>query len=871
MVRKLLLFFFLFTGLAYAQFGSGAPFPDNILIRNDGVDLDGAGKILDLRDNISATYDSTTSTYHVAAEGGNVSDLTYGVTWDGITTVAPSKNAVYDKIEALILGGGESTAVEDTTTIDLTLTSTTVKADLLEAGAEAILDLQDMQGAVTDSQVPDNITITESDPQVGGVTNDSVCQADGVAVNCNLTKDGSGACAAGSVCTGGHTHGSTEITEVDPTVDTDDEIIAIINNSPSTTIKHEAGGLEADVSAYNGFVKISGGSTSAVTASAGTDITADLEEEVTEGSLADSTIVSADIKDGTIVDADMGNDGLDPDKLVGDTTDNDKIDFAILSETDPQVGGVTLDSICKGDGVAVNCNLTQDGSGACSAGAVCTGGHTHLGVNETYGVGWDSDTATPEKDDVYDWGHVFDTDDDGKVNVLDLVDGIVTTNASGIVSTTSVILPINGGIGFSGVTDDTIILANGSNWVSTAVNECSGANQALSYNSTTNVIGCITISEADPQVGGVTNDSICQADGVAVNCNLTKDASGSCGAGNVCTGGHTHPTTEVSGVNAGSDLTADLEEETHASEHAVGAADTVFPADPNADRVLQWDDDPGTLAWVESGGAETDPQVGGVTSDSVCMADGVAIQCNITKDASGSCGANNVCMGGHTHPTTEISGVNAGTDLTADLEEEVTEGSLADSTVVSADIKDGTIAGGDLATNIAITSTGVQDFGGASSVEIPNAAAPTLDATGEIGVDTSDVGQLIAVSGDSTTLIIVPGTYFGGFTIENLAAADDNIPIPGYPWPVTIKKFWCSCVGTCTTSATLSFEDAAANSMTTTGTITCGTGTSAPAYSDVTANGSLTAREPWQFDVTNTPNPETDEYAIGWSYSIDRQ
>jgi len=37
---------------------------------------------------------------------------------------------------------------------------------------------------------------------------------------------------------------------------------------------------------------------------AGTDITADLEEEVTEGSLADSTIVSADIKDGTIVAAD---------------------------------------------------------------------------------------------------------------------------------------------------------------------------------------------------------------------------------------------------------------------------------------------------------------------------------------------------------------------------------------------------------------------------------------------------------------------------------------------------------------------------------------------------------------------------------------
>lgn len=61
------------------------------------------------------------------------------------------------------------------------------------------------------------------------------------------------------------TAGTLNVTEVDPTVDTDDEIIAIINASPSTQIIHEAGGLEADVSAYNGLVKISGGATSAIT------------------------------------------------------------------------------------------------------------------------------------------------------------------------------------------------------------------------------------------------------------------------------------------------------------------------------------------------------------------------------------------------------------------------------------------------------------------------------------------------------------------------------------------------------------------------------------------------------------------------------
>ena len=60
--------------------------------------------------------------------------------------------------------GSEATTVSDTATLDLTLTGVDIKGDVLEAGIEAILDLQDLQGAVTDAQVPDNITITEADP-----------------------------------------------------------------------------------------------------------------------------------------------------------------------------------------------------------------------------------------------------------------------------------------------------------------------------------------------------------------------------------------------------------------------------------------------------------------------------------------------------------------------------------------------------------------------------------------------------------------------------------------------------------------------------------------------------------------------------------
>ena len=51
-----------------------------------------------------------------------------------------------------------------------------------------------------------------------------------------------------------------------------------------------------------------------------------------------------------------------------------------------------------------------------------------------------------------------------------------------------------------------------------------------------------------------------------------------------------------------------------------------------------------------------------------------------------------------------------------------------------ADVADFAEADGD-------TWTGIHDFGGATSLEVPNAAAPTVDATGKIGVDTDVITQ----------------------------------------------------------------------------------------------------------------------------------
>lgn len=46
----------------------------------------------------------------------------------------------------------------------------------------------------------------------------------------------------------------------------------------------------------------------------------------------------------------------------------------------------------------------------------------------------------------------------------------------------------------------------------------------------------------------------------------------------------------------------DVAAQTHASQHAVSGADTVFPADPGADKYLMWDNDTGVLVWADAVG-----------------------------------------------------------------------------------------------------------------------------------------------------------------------------------------------------------------------------------------------------------------------------
>src|SRR3989344_496610 len=81
----------------------------------------------------------------------NISDTAYDeATWNGVTTIAPSKNAIRDKIEALSLGSGANTALSNlaSVAINTTLVSDTDNTDALGTTAIAWSDLFLGSGAV---------------------------------------------------------------------------------------------------------------------------------------------------------------------------------------------------------------------------------------------------------------------------------------------------------------------------------------------------------------------------------------------------------------------------------------------------------------------------------------------------------------------------------------------------------------------------------------------------------------------------------------------------------------------------------------------------------------------------------------------------
>lgn len=142
---------------------------------------------------------------------------------------------------------------------------------------------------------------------------------------------------------------------------------------------------------------------------------------------------------------------------------------------------------------------------------------------------------------------------------------------------------------------------------------------------------------------------------------------------------------------------------------------------------------------------------------------------------------------------------HAGTDISADLEEEVTEGSLADSTIVSADIKNGEIVSADLSATAGITL-----------------AQTAMTAGRSLTISTNDI-------------LADAELYTKRFNVglENPAAADDNIIQIESAGAFTITEIACS---TDAGTATINFNENVNTTPDTAGTailsadIVCDTG-----------------------------------------------
>lgn len=345
--------------------------------------------------------------------------------------------------------------------------------------------------------------------------------------------------------------------------------------------------------------------------------------------------------------------------------------------------------------------------------------------------------------------------------------------------------------------------------------------------------------------------------------------------------------------NAGTDVTADLEEEAHASEHQDGGADEIsvtglsglladrqkvavstggvlvsvstginFAAGSNV--TISGSDGSGTttvtIAASASGGGggyamepatvTLRPEKGFITSTGTFtnLSDGVmkivATSSNVatslvslstevtgtiqaanfpalTGDLTGSEGSLSVAVNddSHTHNGATLSGI----DISDDTNLAVTAPITLSGDTVAIDKSSATLLGPSITLDELSGGTAganAYDFGGASSLEMPNGASPTVDATGEFAIDTSS-GQFVWY--DGANAVVVPSTYSKSMSIQTPSAGN----FPYFFKPHTdITILYAVCVSSAN-NVTLSISECNSNgtscSLITTTTTVCGT------------------------------------------------
>lgn len=177
-------------------------------------------------------------------------------------------------------------------------------------------------------------------------------------------------------------------------------------------------------------------------------------------------------------------------------------------------------------------------------------------------------------------------------------------------------------------------------------------------------------------------------------------------------------------------------------------------------------------------------------------------------------------------------------------------------------------------------ATGTAPFTVASTTEVANLKAATATAlaanggncgAGEypLGVDASGAVENCTDAGTEIGTSIDAIVYTKCAFVESLTAADDNVDLGMFPAAVTITSFAVHCAGTCTTGADITFEDRGGNAMAG-GPAAHSTGGDASVFTPTSgANTELAVGEGYRFDVDNSVDPETDDYTICISYTVD--
>jgi hypothetical protein len=150
------------------------------------------------------------------------------------------------------------------------------------------------------------------------------------------------------------------------------------------------------------------------------------------------------------------------------------------------------------------------------------------------------------------------------------------------------------------------------------------------------------------------------------------------------------------------------------------------------------------------------------------------------------------------------------------------------------------------------------DFGGTTSFEIPNGTGPTVDAAGEVAVDTTD-DQLVYYGGAKR---VIPYEYEACVSLEDPVEADDDVPFFFPRNAITITDVYCQVDGGTSISMTISDGTNAMEAITCDGDGAEDDGTP--------TNNTFTSLERIEFDLAS-PSGTNTWLTVCITYTVDAQ